>query len=92
MFQIFYKTKSRKTISLEINPEETMQQVTDKIQDKQRIGPCNLSLTYIDTRCHCGSFTLKDLFLEGILDETEITLLYQDDDDTNESKVESSEI
>ena len=47
--QMFYKAKNGKTISLEINPEETMQQITEKIQDKRGIRPCNVLLTKIDT-------------------------------------------
>ena len=42
--QIFYETKDGKTVSLEVNPEENMQQVTEKIQDKGGIEPCNVSL------------------------------------------------
>ena len=57
--QIFYKANNGKTVSLEINPEETMQQITEKIQDKGGIRPCNVILTKIDTRCHCGNFSLQ---------------------------------
>ena len=43
--------------SLEINPEETMQQVTEKVQDKEGTRSCNVSLTKIDSRYHCGNFS-----------------------------------
>ena len=39
--QICYKAKSRKTAGMEINAEKSMQQVTEKNQDKGRIRPCN---------------------------------------------------
>ena len=48
--------KSGKTASLEINAEETMQQVTKKTQEKGGVRPCNVNLTKIDTRCYCGNF------------------------------------
>ena len=37
--QIFYKAKNGKTVSLEINPEDAMQQLTEKMQDKGGIKP-----------------------------------------------------
>ena len=43
--KIFYKAKNGKTVSLEINPEETVKQVIEKIQDKGGIRSCNISLT-----------------------------------------------
>lgn len=53
--------KSGKTVSLETNPEETMKQITENIQDKGEIRPCKISLNKINTRCHveilvCSSF------------------------------------
>ena len=37
-----------------------MRQITEKIQDKGGITPCNVILTKIDTRCHCGNFSLQE--------------------------------
>ena len=90
--QIFYKAKNGKTVSLEVNPEEIMQQVTEKIQDKGGIRPCNVSLTKIDTRCHCGNFSLQEFLLEDISEEIDICLLSPDETDINETRVESTEI
>ena len=90
--QIFYKVKNGKTVSLEISPEETMHQVTEKIQDKGGIRPCNVSLTKIDTRCHCGNFSLQEFLLKDISQEIDICLLSPDEADINEAKVESTEI
>lgn len=53
--QIFYETKSGKTVSLEINLEETMQHVTEKIRYKEGIRPCNISFTKINTCCYFGN-------------------------------------
>ena len=58
--QIFNKAKNGKTVSLEINPEETMQQTTEKIQDKGGIRPCSVIPPKIDTRCHRGNFSLQE--------------------------------
>ena len=58
--QIFCKAKNGKTVSLEINPEETMQLKTEKIQDKSGIRPCNVVQSKIDTHCHCGHFSLQE--------------------------------
>ena len=61
--QIFYKAKNGKSVSLEINPEETMQQTTEKIQDKGGIRPCNviplrLILVVIVEILVCKSFSV----------------------------------
>ena len=89
--QIFCQGKNGKTVSLEINPEETMQQITEKTQDKGGIRPCNVSLIKIDTRCHCGHVSLQELLLEDISEEIDICLLSPDEADTNEAKLESTE-
>ena len=89
--QIFYKAKNGKTVSLEINPEETMQQVTEKIQDKGGIRPCNISLTKINTRCHCGNFSLQEFLLADTSKEIDICLLSPDEADINEAKVQFTE-
>ena len=81
--QIFYKVKNGKTVSLEISPEGTMHQVTEKIQDKGGIRPCNVSLTKIDTRCHCGNFSLQEFHLKDISQEIDICLLSPDEADIN---------
>lgn len=52
-----------------------MQQVTKTIQDKKGIGPCNVSLTKIDTRCNCENFTLQGFLVEEMLEETQIPSL-----------------
>ena len=85
--QIFYKVKNGKTVSLEISPEET-----EKIRDKGGIRPCNVSLTKIDTRCHCGNFSLQEFLLKDISQEIDICFLSPDEADINEANVESTEI
>ena len=69
-----------------------MQQVTEKIQDKGGIRPCNVSLTKIDTRCHFGNFSLQEFLLEDVSQEIDICLLSPHEADINEAKVESIEI
>ena len=73
--QIFYKAKNKKTVSLEKNPEETMQQITEQIQDNGGIRPCNVILTKIVNRCHSGKFSLQEFLSEGISEEIDICLL-----------------
>ena len=83
--------KNEKTVSPEINQEETMPQITEKIQDKGGIRPCNVSLTKIDTHCHCESFSLQEFLLEDISEEIDICLLSPDEVDMNEIRLESTE-
>ena len=89
--QIFYKTRNGKTVSLEINPEETMQSITEKIRDKGGIRPCNVSLTKIYTHCHGGNFGLQEFLLEDISEEIDICLLSPDEADINETTIESTD-
>ena len=90
--QICYKTKRRKIAGMEINAEKSMQQVTEKNQDKGRIRHCNESLTKIDTHCHCESFSLQQSLLEDILEEIDVCLLYPYEDSINERNAESLKI
>ena len=90
--QIFYKTNNGKTVILEINPEKTMQQITEKIQNKRGITLCNVSLIKIDTRSHCGNFSLQEFLFEDISEEVNICLLSPSEDYINETKMESTEI
>ena len=90
--QIFYETKNGKTVSLEVNLDENMQQVTEKIQDKGGIESCNVSLTKTDTRCHCGNFNLKEFLLENISEEIDICLFSPDEADLNETNIKFTEI
>ena len=87
--KIFHEAKNGKTVSLEMNPEETMQQITEKIQDKEGNETLHC-LTKIDTCCHCEKFSLKEFLLENISEDT--CLLSPDETDINETKVESIEI
>ena len=89
--QIFYKAKNKKTVSLEKNPEETMQQITEQIQDNGGIRPCNVILTKIVTRCHCGNFSLQEFLLEYISEEIDICLLSSDEADVNETMATETE-
>ena len=73
--QIFYKAKNKKTVSLEKNPEETMQQITEQIQDNGGIRPCTVTLTKIVNRCHSGNFSLQEFLSEDISEEIDICLL-----------------
>ena len=84
--KIFYKTKNGKTVSLEIDPEEGIQQITENTQDKGGIRPCNVSLAKIDTRFHCGNFSLPEFLSEDISEEMGICLLSPDEADINETK------
>ena len=69
-----------------------MQQITEKIQDKGGMRPYNINLTKIDTRCHCGNFSLQEFLLEDVSEKVDICLLTPDEADINETKVESTEI
>ena len=56
---------------MDVLPEDTMEQVTHKIQNKGGIKPCNLSLYMIDSLCNCGK-TVNQLLLKDISAAIEI--------------------
>ena len=56
---------------MDVLPEDTIEQVTHKIQDKGGIKPCNVNLYMVDSLCNCGN-TINQLLLEDISPEIEI--------------------
>ena len=69
--KIYFKTGNGSFFERYVLPEDTMEQVTHKIQDKGRIKPCNGSLYMVDSSCNCGN-TVNQLLLEDISAEIEI--------------------
>ena len=63
--KIHFKTGNGSFFAMDVLPEDTMEQVTHKIQDKGGIRSCNLSLYMIDFLCNCGK-TVSQLLLEDI--------------------------
>ena len=55
---------------MNVLPEDTMEQVMHKIQDKGEIKPCNVSLYMVDCLCNCGKI-VNQLLLEDISAEIE---------------------
>ena len=53
---------------MDVLPEDTIEQVTYKIQDKGGIKPCNVNLYMVDSLCNCGK-TIHQLLLEDISPE-----------------------
>ena len=66
---------------MDVLPEDTMEQVTHKIQDKGGIKPCNLSLYMVDSLCNCGK-TVNQLLLEDI--SVEIETKYRPSEENDE--------
>ena len=56
---------------MDVLAEDTIEQVTRKIEDKGGIKPCNVSLYMVDSLCNCGK-TVNQLLLEDISAEIEI--------------------
>ena len=56
---------------MNVLPEDTIEQVMHKTQDKGGIKPCNLNLYMVDSLCNCGK-TVNQLLLEDISAEIEI--------------------
>ena len=49
--KIYFKTRNASFFRMDVLPEDTMEQVTHKIQDKGGIKSCNLSLSMVDSLC-----------------------------------------
>ena len=56
------------SFGMDVLPEDTIEQVTNKIQDKGGIKPCNVNLYMVDSLCNCGK-TIHQLLLEDISPE-----------------------
>ena len=63
--KIYFKTGNGSFFGMDALLEDTMEQVTHKIQDKSWIKPCNVSLYIVDSLCNCGE-TVNQLLLEDI--------------------------
>ena len=69
--KIYFQTGNGSSFGMKVLPEDTMEQVTHKIQDKGGIKPCNVSLCIVDSLCNCGK-TVNHLLLEDISAEIEV--------------------
>ena len=49
--KIYFKTRNASVFRMDVLPEDTMEQVTHKIQDKGGIKSCNLSPSMVDSLC-----------------------------------------
>ena len=66
---------------MDVLPEDAMEQVTHKIQDKGRIKRCNVSLYMVDSLCNCGETV--DQFLLGDI-SAEIEIEYRPSEENDE--------
>ena len=69
--KIYFKTGNGSFSGMDVRPEDTMEQVTHRIQDKGGIKPCSISLYMADSLFNCGK-TVNQLLLEDISAEIEI--------------------
>ena len=69
--KMYFKNRNGNFLRMDVLPEDTMEQVTHKMQDEGGIKPCNVSFYMVDSLCNCGK-TVNQLLLEDILAETEI--------------------
>ena len=63
--------------------EDTMEQVTHKMQGKGGIKPCNLCLYMVNSLCNCGKIVNR-LLLEDISAEIEIEYRPSEENDNND--------
>ena len=66
---------------IDVLPEDTMEKVTHKMQDKGGIKPCNVSLYMADSLCDCGK-TVNQLLLEDI--SADIQIKYRTSEENDE--------
>ena len=69
--KIYFTTRNGSFFGMDVLPEDTMEQVTHKIQAKGEIKPCNINLYMVDSLCNCGK-TVNQLLLEDMSPEIEI--------------------
>ena len=67
----YFETGNSSFFGMDALLEDTVEQVTYKIQDKGGIKRCNVSLYMIDSLFNCGK-TVNQLLLEDISAEIEI--------------------
>ena len=52
--KVYYRNSNKNTFTVDIKPDETMKEVAAKIQDKDRLNPCHVSVTVVYNVCDCG--------------------------------------
>ena len=63
--KIFFKNGNSSFFGMDVLPEDTMEEVTHKIQDKGGTKPCQVSLYMVDSLYYCGK-TVNQILLEDI--------------------------
>ena len=63
--KIYFKNGNASFFGMDVLPEDTMEQVTHKIQDKGETKPCQVSLYMVDSLCYCGK-PLNQILLEDV--------------------------
>ena len=58
---------------MDIKPDETMKEVTAKIQDKGGLIPCHVSVTLVNNVCACGK-RIQHLLLESLDNPVDIEI------------------
>ena len=50
---------------MDIKPDKTMKEVATKVQDKDGLNPCHVSVTMVNNVCDCGK-RIEHFLLESL--------------------------
>ena len=71
--KVYYRNSNKNVFTVDIIPDETMKEVASKIQDKDGLNPCHVSVTMVNNVCDCGK-RIEHFLLESLDNSIEIEI------------------